>query len=61
MRHAMAQVLSLLTLLLLGFGQATGQHSKERIPRIGYLPSAGAPLPRQLKSIAGGAARLESP
>ncbi len=31
----MAQVLSLLTLLLLGFGQATGQHSKAA--EIGWL------------------------
>jgi putative ABC transport system substrate-binding protein len=35
MRHAMAQALSLLTLLLLGFDQATGEHSKAA--EIGWL------------------------
>ena len=45
-------------LVLSGFlcvlsGPANAQQP-ERIPRIGYLPSAGAPIPRQFKALQDG-------
>jgi putative ABC transport system substrate-binding protein len=43
-----------LTGLLLTICLPVQAQQMERIPRIGYLPSAGAPIPRQLKAFQDG-------
>jgi putative tryptophan/tyrosine transport system substrate-binding protein len=40
--------------LLVVIGAVAEAQQPERIPRIGYLPSAGAPLPRQFKALQDG-------